>query len=691
MLFFGLHILDAAILLVYLIGMLYIGKKLSEKVDGQSDFYLAGRKLGKFTQFALNFGSKTDANGAVAISSEVYRSGIGGIWIGLQTLFMTPFYWFTAVWFRRARLITVAELLEERLGGTSLARLYAIFNILKTLLVIGLGYMISYKTMQAMMIKPDETLTAAEVQSIADHERFMDLDQIYKAGTLAEGETEEYLLLKDRKDAGAIQPFVSYIEPLPFYLFYATIVGAYIIMGGFSAAVVTDVFQAIMIIIFSIILIPLGLMELGGISGLREKVPEAMFQLFGGADYSEYSILSIGMILLLGLIGVSGMPSSMAVSGSAKNEYAARMGAVSGGFSKRLMILCWAFCGLIAFGLYSQTLSNPDLAWGTLTQGLLFPGLIGCMLAGILSANMSTLDALTINTSALFVRNLYKPTRPKKSEEHYVLVGRITIGVILAAGVLIAFYMQSIIAVIKIALSLQVVFGAPILLGFFWRRLTRTAVIAQVIICLVLFLFLPLVLPLFSSVKANPELTVKTVEQQRLVIDQAASTSAGQEITKNVPVPARPCFFEKVTTAEDGTLTGSGRFQIEIYIAHLLGFEVRQFTPSELLATRFAANIIVPFILLFGISFLTRKPDPELLDRFFVKQKTPIADTLEEDAIEIEKSYANPRRFDHHKLFPKSSWEFCKWTSEDTLGFLACWGFVAVFLASLILLLRGMA
>jgi hypothetical protein len=53
--------------------------------------------------------------------------------------------------------------------------------------------------------------------------------------------------------------------------------------------------------------------------------------------------------------------------------------------------------------------------------------------------------------------------------------------------------------------------------------------------------------------------------------------------------------------------------------------------------------------------------------------KTPIAPTLEEDEIEVQKSYEMPHRFDHKKLFPKSSWEFCKWTKTDTYGFILCW------------------
>ena len=32
----------------------------------------------------------------------------------------------------------------------------------------------------------------------------------------------------------------------------------------------------------------------------------------------------------------------------------------------------------------------------------------------------------------------------------------------------------------------------------------------------------------------------------------------------------------------------------------------------------------------------------------------------------------DPHRFDHVKLFPRSSWEFTKWDRVDTIGFVAC-------------------
>jgi hypothetical protein len=61
-------------------------------------------------------------------------------------------------------------------------------------------------------------------------------------------------------------------------------------------------------------------------------------------------------------------------------------------FFKRFIMIFWALTGLLAIGLYAGRLHDPDLIWGYMTMDLLFPGAIGLMMAGILSAQMSTLS-----------------------------------------------------------------------------------------------------------------------------------------------------------------------------------------------------------------------------------------------------------------------------------------------------------
>jgi len=143
MMFYGLHWADLLMIALYLGAMVCIGQRTARTVRKQADLYLGGRKLGKALQFFLNFGNMTDLNNTVTTSSAVYENGAGGAWISLQTLFMTPYYWFMNVWFRRVRLMTMADLFEDRFGGRSLATLYSIFNIVFAIATIGWGYMVT--------------------------------------------------------------------------------------------------------------------------------------------------------------------------------------------------------------------------------------------------------------------------------------------------------------------------------------------------------------------------------------------------------------------------------------------------------------------------------------------------------------------------------------------------------------------
>ena len=81
-------------------------------VKGEKDFFLGGRSLGRWLQFFLSFGNMTDPGQATTTASSVYRQGAGGAWLALITLFLTPYYWFMNVWFRRVRLTTMADLMQ---------------------------------------------------------------------------------------------------------------------------------------------------------------------------------------------------------------------------------------------------------------------------------------------------------------------------------------------------------------------------------------------------------------------------------------------------------------------------------------------------------------------------------------------------------------------------------------------------
>src|SRR6186713_1429008 len=162
--FLGLHWIDGLIIVAYVVVVLAIGKIFSHGVKGEKDFFLGGRSLGRWLQFFLSFGNMTDPGQATTTASSVYRQGAGGAWLALITLFLTPYYWFMNVWFRRVRLTTMADLFQDRFGSRFLGSLYAGTTIVIIIVSIAAGNVVALKTLQPLMAKEAAIYTPGEQQ-----------------------------------------------------------------------------------------------------------------------------------------------------------------------------------------------------------------------------------------------------------------------------------------------------------------------------------------------------------------------------------------------------------------------------------------------------------------------------------------------------------------------------------------------
>ena len=555
-----MHAPDYAIVVTYLVVVLVLGRRARGATDNEEAFFLAGRKLGILRQAFFNFGQSTDANTAVSTVSFVYDEGASGAWLQLQLIFLNPYYWFMNVWFRRTRLMTTADLFEERLHSPRLARFYAAFQIGVAVVGIAFANFVSYKV----------------------------------ASALTQG-----------------GPMVA---PWLFYTGFVAIVGFYVAVGGLEATVTNQMFQGVLVLIFSVILLPFGWRALGS-EGLRHRLPQRMFDIFagGGGQFTGWAVLSI---LVVSVIQANGNIINMGLSGSARSEFAARLGGVTGTYGKRVMIALWVFVGLIAAGLCqgAGTLGDPDLAWGALSRRLLPPGFLGFMFIGLLAANMASIATRAMAISALFVRNLYRPARGRTDERREVVIGQVAGAVALAASVVTALAMNEAMAVTKFILTINIPFGAAVLLMFFWRRLTRAAVWWGV-------------------------------------------------VTSGALV---------MVTALSAHMAGNGGFSAEGWVLARAGLPFAGYGPGGHLAVQFLFDAIFPFAVMVAVSLVTTPPPQESVARFFGKMKTPVGATPQLEIEALEETRRNPGRFDQTKLFPRSSWEFTRWDRTDTVGFAAC-------------------
>lgn len=690
--FFGLHWIDVSIIVAYIITVLVIGKIFSHGVKGEKDFFLGGRSLGRWLQFFLSFGNMTDPGQATTTASSVYRQGAGGAWLALITLFLTPYYWFMNVWFRRVRLTTMADLFSDRFGSRFLATLYAVTMLMIAVVgVIAGGNVMALKTLQPLMVKDPIIYSVAEQTMVKEYHEFIDLRTQRQSGELAAVQETRYSTLRDYYQRGELQPYVTYLNPAIFYLVSTSLVAVFIMLGGLKASAVVDAVQAILVVLISVILIPFGLWRLGGPTALHEKVPDVMFNLFGGDIASEYTWYSICALLLVQLIGIAGSQANMTISGSAKDEMAARLGAVTGGFSKRFVTIAWAYCGLIAFALFGPGLPDPDQAWGLLTRELLPVGLIGIMITGILGGKIAVLGAQSVVLSGLLVKNLYEPLLPGRSDGHYMVVARLAVPALLGAGVIVGLFLNSVIVILKFMIVLLLVWGVPITVLFLWRRVTQTAVVVQVFATILLIAVIPAVVPLMPALARSEMLTELT--RERVVTVAAIATAAdvtagraakeGDRFMKTRRIEPISLFFEEGVVRVDprdpaSPRTGKGLFRTEVFLLKVLGVDVAGFNSAQLLTTRYLVDALIPISLIFGVSLLTRRTEPDRVARFYARMKTPVASTPDLDTEAVAASYAHPTRFDHHKLFPRTDWEFTKWNRMDAGGFAVCCALVGV-------------
>ncbi len=688
----GMHILDVAIIIAYFAAMIWIGKRLQERMHNTDDYFMGGRKMGRVYQFFLNFGGSTDASQAAAVSREIYRQGIAGMWIQYLVLFLTPFYWFTSMLFRRARMVTIGDFFTERFESRFLGAAFAVFTIIMALFGTAVGYLVSAKTFMALTPKPPAEYTVAERTRVESYFEYRELRQQYTDGHLAEEQQARFQELRSMDSQGKLGAFVSYVKPVYFYFVYGSIVCIYVLLGGLTAAAVTDVVQGILMVFFSCLLIPFGLAKVGGFSGLHASVPEHMFWLFGTEALSEYAWYTILAMSFANLVSIVAVGTGMQVAGSATNENTARFGMIGGMMFKRVMMIFWALAGLLAIGLFAGQLNDPDLIWGYMTKQLLGPGFIGIMMVGILAANMSSLDVQSVSLAALFVNQVYKPILPEKSELHYINVGRVIIFLTIFGGIGMALYVKNLLELFKYFISMPAIFGAAIWLGFMWRRLSAAAVTIQIFVSFLIIVIIPNVFTSWEGTRTHEPFLKQTQERQIMVetkalqadVEAGRAQHAGERISKTRVVPPYPLFFDRIARENpadpNSRLTGIGRFNAELWVLSWFGVDFTGFNKAQLEATRFAFDALFPLMCLILLSYFTKPASRKALDDFFARVHTPIQPTLDEDARMLRENAAHMHHFESSKLFPKTHWEIHKPTKLDYFGFFGTCGLVGVII-----------
>jgi hypothetical protein len=220
-------------------------------------------------------------------------------------------------------------------------------------------------------------------------------------------------------------------------------------------------------------------------------------------------------------------------------------------------------------------------------------------------------------------------------------------------------------------LTVQVPFGAAVMLMFFWRRLTAAAVWAAVIVSSLLNIVGPKVAESVDAWRTHQGLVVQ--------VEEGGVKTA--------------VFWDAVVHQKPDDLAspleGRGRLHLELVVLDKLGLDLTRLDVSTRYAVRFFFDGLFPFVVLLLVSRFPRHPPAAIVDLFYGKMKTPVDPVPERDAAAMAETQRNPRRFDDRKLFPRSAWEFTKWDRVDMIGFLACCGLSGAIFGGFYLILQA--
>ena len=394
-----LHIVDILIICAYLMVIVAIGLFLKKKAAKNMDSYFLGGKSLPFYMLGLsNASGMFDITGTMLMVYWAFAYGFKSLWIPwLWPVFNQIFLMvYLSVWLRRSNVLTGAEWIKTRFGqgrGATLSHtIVIVFALLSVLGFLSYGFIGIGKFMEIFF--PWEVVS-------------------------------QYV------------PWDIPVQYVPhFYgIFFTAIATFYVMLGGMLSIVWTDVVQFLIMTVAGVVIAIIG-MNMVAPEMIREFVPAGWESPFFGwtldIDWSErmslltermadepYSLMGVFVMMAL----LKGIFMSMAgpapnydmqkiLSCKSPKEAALMSGSVSVILliPRYLMIMGFALLAIYFFkvdgGLEQMTAVHTDFE--TILPHLITKyvpvGLAGLLLAGLLSAFMSTF-ASTVNAAPAYVVN----------------------------------------------------------------------------------------------------------------------------------------------------------------------------------------------------------------------------------------------------------------------------------------------
>lgn len=294
-------------------------------------------------------------------------------------------------------------------------------------------------------------------------------------------------------------------------LIIGLIIVLYTAAGGLWAVLVTDVVQFVILSAAVVIVIPIAFAQIGGFDNLIAKAPAHFFEPFND-DYTYGFMLAF---IVYQTFYIGGNWSYVQRYTSVKDEKNSKK--VAGIFTILYFVspVIWMLPPMI------YRIINPNLqglqtedAYMMLIQKVMPAGLIGLVLAGMVSATSSKANT-TINMAAtVFAQDIYKNLmRPSASEKQVIWMARLFTLIFGVLTILVAMWIPSAGGIVEVVLSTASIAGgalfAPIIWTLFSKRQTGLSVVTVTISSLIINLFFKVISPSLFDLKLSR--TMETV------------------------------------------------------------------------------------------------------------------------------------------------------------------------------------
>lgn len=419
------------LILVYCLLQIALGVWLGQKVKSSGDFFVAGRTLSPGLLFATLLAANVGAGSTVGATGLGYRDGVAAWWwvgsAGVGCLILGQFV--------GPRIWKIASDHDLKTAGDFLEWRFGrdVRGVVASLLWLG-----------TIAILAGQLTALSWILNVV-------------AGL-------------DRTTGAIVGGVVATI---------------YFTAGGLKSSAYVNVVQLTVKIVGFAIAVPLVLWKVGGFSALHAATaaPESSWNFFsGGASGIQYlALLAPAFVISPGLI--------QKVYG-ARDASAVRWGVTINSIALFLFACCPPLLGLCARVLHPG-LTNPELALPTLFVNDLHPALGALGLAAVVSAELSTADAVLFILATSLSKDLYKTFINKTATDAQVLkVARLAAVGGGGLGIYVAIKAASVISVLSIFYSLlSVCLFVPVILGLYAKTADRTHALVAIFSGMAAFLF----------------------------------------------------------------------------------------------------------------------------------------------------------------------------------------------------------